>query len=152
MVFAKTSKAAKRISEAISSHQVKKVYIAYVKGIIPNDGEINIKIKKVNNLALISPDGKDSLLKYQVLNYYQNNTYVMVDLITGRYNQIRASFAHINHPLVNDHKYDKNIKPNNNELGLWCYQISLHHPVTKEHLTFTIKPQGSIWEGLKIKK
>lgn len=151
MVFAKTSKAAKRISAAIRNHEIKKTYLGFVEGIIAQDGKINVSIKKVNNLAIISKEGKDALLNYHILNYYDNNTYVLIDLITGRYNQIRISFAHINHPLINDHKYNKSIKPNNDDLGLWCYKITLHHPVTKELLTFALNPKGEIWNGLKIK-
>lgn len=149
MVFAKTSKAAKRLSEAMRNNEIKKTYLACVKGKLEKDGTIKVNIKKENNVAIISKDGKEAILNYHVINYYQDCTYVFVDLITGRYNQIRASFAHINHPLINDYKYDQAIKPTNADLGLWCYKITLTHPVTKITQTFTLQPQGAIWEGLK---
>ena len=87
--------------------------------------------------------------KLGYLNYDESNTYVYVNLYTGRYNQIRVSFSHINHPLVNDYKYG-NCKVNNLELGLWCYKIIINHPVTKEKMEFISYPNGSIWSNLKL--
>lgn len=149
MVFGKTSKASRRLSEVICNHKIRKRYLVYARGIIKKGGSIKIKIKKVNNHAIVASDGKESILDYQILNFYDGNTYSLVDLITGRYNQIRVSFMHIGHPLINDYKYDQTIKPNRNQLGLWCYQLELEHPVTKETMIFTSKPKGSIWKGLK---
>ena len=72
-----------------------------------------------------------------------------MNLHTGRYNQIRVSFSHIGHALVNDNKYG-NCKSNTDSLGLWCYKMVINHPITKERMEFIIKPNGDIWENLKI--
>ena len=111
MIIAKTSKAAKRLSEDIRNHKFKKTYLGYVEGNLINDGNINVKITKDQNskMAIITNKGQESKLNYSIVNHYQNKTYVLIDLITGRYNQIRASFAHIGHPIVNDYKYNSNI-------------------------------------------
>lgn len=153
LVLAKTSKAAARLSEDIKNHNVKKYYLAKTYGCITQDGSINIKIKKdeKKHLAIISNDGKEAVLNYQVINCNNNYSYVYVDLKTGRYNQIRVSFKSINHGIVNDYKYNKEICPNDNDLGLWCYKMVITHPTTKETMEFKCIPDGKIWIDLNIK-
>lgn len=153
MVLAKTSKAASRLSEDIRNDNFEKIYLAKCEGIIKSNNSINIKIKKDETIkkAIVSPDGKDSRLDYSILGYDDNQTYVLVNLYTGRYNQIRVSFSYINHPLVNDYKYG-NGKVNKLELGLYCHKIVINHPITKEKLSFECTPKGLIWNNLKIIK
>ena len=150
MVLAKTSKAATRLSKSIMEHEFEKKYLAYVEGIIDKDGSINIKILKKDNKAIISDLGKEAKLNYKVINNDSNNTYVMVDLESGRYNQIRLSFASINHPIYGDLKYGAKIK--SDDMGLASYQISFSHPVSKEYMTFKMLPKASIWKGIKLEK
>ncbi len=149
LVLTKTSKAASRLSEDIRNNNFEKYYIGKANGIIKQDGSINVKIKKDEKIkkAIISNDGKPSTLDYTIINYDNDNTFVHINLHTGRYNQIRVSFSHINHPLVNDYKYG-NCKVNNDELGLWCSKIVINHPITKEKLEFISLPKGKIWENL----
>lgn len=148
MVFAKTSKAASRLSEDIRNRRFKKVYLACVEGLLDGRGEINVKIKKdlQANIAIIDENGSEGKLIYQVINSTKDRTYLLVNLITGRYNQIRASLAHINYPIVNDHKYNQAIKANNDEIGLYSYLIGLFHPVTKTYIEIKNFPKGSIWK------
>lgn len=150
MVLAKTSKAATRLSKSIMEHEFEKKYLAYVEGIIDKDGSINIKILKKDNKAIISDLGKEAKLNYKVINNDSNNTYVMVDLESGRYNQIRLSFASINHPIYGDLKYGAKIK--SDDMGLASYQISFSHPVSKKYMTFKMLPKASIWKGIKLEK
>lgn len=152
MVFAKTSKAASRLSEDIRNHRFKKYYLAKVKGSLEEEGTIAVSLKKdeKTRMAVVDEEGKPSVLHYTIFGKDKESTYVLVDLETGRYNQIRASFAHINHPLWNDYKYDSSVEANRGELGLWSYQISFVHPTTKETLTFELAPKGPIWK-LNIK-
>ncbi len=152
LVLAKTSKAAARLSEDIRNNKFFKEYICKCNGIITKDGSININIKKdeKNKKAIVDPKGKVSSLDYKILGYDHSSTYCYVYLYTGRYNQIRVSFSHINHPLINDYKYG-NCQLNNDNLGLWCYKITINHPITKDSMTFVCKPKGKIWENLIIK-
>lgn len=146
MVFAKTSKAAARLSSDIQNHLFNKFYIAKVKGVLEHNSSININIKKdENNYAIVSDDGKESKLDYYILDSDYNNTYVLINLHTGRYNQIRVSFNYINHPIVNDYKYSNEGKTID-DIGLWCYAIAIIHPITKEKMVFTLLPKGNIWE------
>ena len=151
LVLAKTSKAAARLSDDIRNNKFDKFYIAKTTGKLLQNGSINVNILKDEKTkkAIIDKKGKPSSLDYEIINYDESNTYVYVNLYTGRYNQIRVSFSHINHPLVNDYKYG-NCKVNNLELGLWCYKIIINHPVTKEKMEFISYPNGSIWSNLKL--
>lgn len=147
MVFAKTSKAAQRLSEGIINHQFTKRYLAKVVGKITTNGSINLKLEKdeKTRMAIVTPTGKLSCLNYTVIKANEKTTLLSIELITGRYNQIRASFAHIGHPLVNDYKYDKKQEQTKEPIGLWCHQISFYHPITQEKMTFTLEPKGEIW-------
>lgn len=148
MVLAKTSKAASRLSMAIQNHEFEKKYIAYAMGSIDESGEIKLPIEKIDNRAVVSKNGKMGSLSYKVINKDGFGTYLLVDLETGRYNQIRLSFSHINHPLVGDTKYGG---CQNERIGLWCYNIGFTHPVSKEWIDIKLLPKGDIWSNLKYK-
>jgi 23S rRNA pseudouridine1911/1915/1917 synthase len=152
LVLAKTSKAASRLSEAIRNNAVRKYYIAKVQGKLKCDDSIELNIKKdeKNKIAIVSNDGKPASLDYKVLGYDKENTFVLINLHTGRYNQIRVSFSHIGYPIVNDYKYS-NCSKNNDELGLWCYKMIITHPISKEEMVFEDMPQNGIWKQLYIR-
>lgn len=154
MVFAKTSKAASRLSDDIRKHNFNKKYLAIVEGEINDSGVLVDYLKKVDNRAIISKeDGKISELKYQVLKkfFLDDNicTILLINLLTGRYNQIRAQLSHFNHPIINDFKYGYKGKNYDDVLGLFCYEISFNHPTKKEKMTFTYQPDWGIWMHMK---
>ena len=150
MLLAKTSKAASRLSKSIMEHEFEKKYLAYVEGILDKDGCIDIKISKQDNIAIIDKNGKMSHLDYKLINNDGINTYVLVNLESGRYNQIRLSFASIGHPIYGDLKYGAKNKCD--DLGLCSYRIAFVHPVTKEYMTFSLIPKVDIWKNMKLKK
>ncbi len=142
MVFAKTSKAASRLSEEIRNNTFHKTYLAVIKGTLKNkENTLNdylIKNEKENKSYVTSKDkGKASSLKYKVISEKDNLSLVEINLITGRSHQIRVQFSSRNHPLVGDSKYGDN--PNNIDIALFAQSITLVHPTTKETLTFTLK-------------
>lgn len=154
MVFAKTSKAASRLSDDIRNHNFNKKYLAIVEGEINGSGVLVDYLKKVDNRAIISKeDGKISELKYQVLkNFFLDDnicTILLINLLTGRYNQIRAQLSHFNHPIINDFKYGYKGKNYDDVLGLFCYEISFNHPTKKEKMAFTYQPDWGIWMHMK---
>lgn len=141
MVFAKTSKAATRLSQQIQNHQIKKEYLAIVNGIIKEDrGTYHDKIERLSNgNSIISDKGKDALLDYEVLdrNEKSQKTLVRIRLKTGRHHQIRVQFASRNHPLCGDQRYGKQDKT---QIALYAYQLEFIHPTTKKTLKFKILP------------
>ena len=151
MVFAKTSKAASRLSSMIANHEMVKKYICICKGKLDKVGNICLTLAKdeKNNVAYFSKDGKEARLDYKLIGIKNNNSVVDVNLQTGRYNQIRFSFAYIDHPILNDYKYDKSCPVNKKDLALWCYNLEFIHPVTKKALSFKLLPKGLVWDEYK---
>lgn len=138
MLLAKTSKAAKRISEEIRTRNgFEKRYLALVEGSTPKNGEINIKLEKLKNLkAELSPLGKEAVLEYLTLEKNDKFSLVEIKLLTGRYNQIRASFKSIGHPVVGDQKYGSRY---DTSLKLVSYKLSFIHPVKNTKVEIEIK-------------
>ena len=146
MVFAKTSKAARRLSEQIRNREFKKTYLAVCKGILDSNGKYQDYLKRVGYRSEVSnsKDGKLASLNYQVLAVNDNNSLVKINLETGRHHQIRVQFAYHNHPLLGDEKYGNKGKY---PLALFAYKLEFAHPTTKEILNFTIVPQEGYFKN-----
>lgn len=154
MVFAKTSKAASRLSKQVATHQMKKYYLAITEGVISeNRGTYQDKIKRLENgNSIISEDGKEAILDYEVLkrNEKSNKTLVKVALKTGRHHQIRVQFKFHGHPLCGDQRYGKEDKT---PIALYAYRLEFFHPTTKEKLIFqNLPPQKDHWTEFTVSK
>lgn len=156
MVFAKTSKAAQRLSDAIKNHEVKKTYLAVIEGNL-NDksGIMEDYLLKINeeNRTIVDKKGKYAKLEYEVLEEQANLSLVKINLLTGRSHQIRVQFSSRNHPLWGDQKYNKNALVGE-QIALWAYKLKFNHPTTKESMEFvdmppTDKYPWNIFECLK---
>lgn len=144
MVFAKTSKAAARLSKQIRNGQMHKKYYAVVEGILKEkEGILENKIEKIDNKKVLidSPNGKEARLEYKVLKEKDNLSLVDINLLTGRYHQIRLQFSSRNHPLYGDTLYGSKYK---GDLALISYSLSFIHPITKEKMCFEIKINSQI--------
>lgn len=139
MVYAKTSKGASRISDAIRNKQVTKKYICLVEGILSGKGTLTDKVIFDEKLlkAKVSDSGKEAILKYNVLEHIDGNTILEVELITGRHHQIRLQLSNISHPLVGDTLYGSKTKCN---IKLHAYYLKLIDPVSKEEIEFIKYP------------
>jgi len=139
MVFAKTSKAASRLSEQVRTHQLKKIYYAVLEGkIIPNKAILKDKLLKdtKTNITKVDKNGKDSELEYELVSFKNNLSLVKINLKTGRSHQIRVQFSSRGYPLYGDQKYNRNAKKA--QIALYATSLSFYHPVTKEELMFEI--------------
>ncbi len=142
MVFAKTSKAANRLSMAMRIHTFEKKYIAMVEGIIETKEYVELKHFLVkdekNRRAIVSSSGQEAILLYKSLKNYDYKgtkvTDVEIILKTGRFHQIRAQMSAISHPLYGDIKYGS--KEKEASYHLQAYSLSFPHPITKEILKF----------------
>ena len=130
VVFAKTSKGASRLSEQFRNRQVKKTYTAILEGSLkPERGNLIHYIKKdeFKLIALISekelPDYTYSELNYQVVKKTKKYSLVKINLKTGRFNQIRAQFSHIGHPVVGDKLYGAKSKMIDGAIALCATEI-----------------------------
>ncbi|MBQ8901640.1 MAG: RluA family pseudouridine synthase [Bacilli bacterium] len=144
MVFARTSKAAARLSKYIQNHEMKKEYLLVCEGKLDDSGYFEDYIEKRDTISVISNEahGKYSKLEYEVLSRKENFNLVRVNLITGRHHQIRLQFASRNHPLYGDQLYGKQDKK---QIALYAYHLSFKHPVKDEIMDFKLIPQGGIW-------
>lgn len=144
VIFAKTSKAASRLSAIIQSHDFKKEYLAVVRDNNLNDKGIfeDYLLKDTRtNTVKVDPKGKYAKLDYEVLKRQDNLSLVHINLHTGRSHQIRVQFASRNHPLYGDQRYNPDARKGQ-QIALWAYRITFTHPVTKEIMTFTLEPKN----------
>ena len=157
MVFARTSKAASRLSEQVREKQVRKNYIAVVKGKFEKQKGIMqdylVKDSKKNKSFVTNKDDKNakfSELEYEVIKYDErtNMSLVKIDLKTGRHHQIRVQFSSRGHSLCGDTKYGT--RSRSRQLALWAYKLRFYHPTTKEKLEFKYLPEtNGVWNILK---
>lgn len=143
MVFARTSKAASRLSDAIRTHQVKKYYYAVLDGIPSKDKDELVdwldKDHRTNMVSVVPKGtGKKCILDYEVLATEGNRTLVKIALKTGRPHQIRVQFASRHLPLVHDQRYSPH--PGNGQIALWACCLEFPHPTTKQIIRVESRP------------
>jgi len=148
-VFAKTSKAASRLSESIRTDAFTKIYHAVIQGTLPKERTLIdylVKDEKTNMTTVTTKDkGKYCELRYEPIKTTENLTLVRIELITGRSHQIRVQFASRACPLWGDARYNPTSKPGQ-QLALWATSLSFPHPITQERLTFTSSlPRTAPW-------
>ena len=138
MVFARTSKAAKRLSSQISKHEFKKNYYAVVEGKLDKSGTFKDKLLKDSktNTTKVSPLGKDSELSYELVSYTNGLSLVKIFLKTGRSHQIRVQFSSRGFPLFGDRRYNK--KCNSGQIALFASGLEFVHPVTGKVMKFEL--------------
>lgn len=157
MVFARTSKAASRLSEQVRNKTLKKRYIAVVDGEIKEKSGVLedylYKDERNNISKVVSKDKKNAKLaklEYEVLDYDEKRdlSTVKIKLHTGRHHQIRVQFANFGHSLYGDQKYGTRGK--GKQIRLWAYELELEHPVKKEIMTFKSIPPFVNLEYVKL--
>lgn len=147
MVFAKTSKAASRLSEQVRNKSFKKAYRAVIHGTM-NKKEDTLKDylyknKKTNMVSVVNKnhkEAKNAELDYETLQSKNNFSLVQIDLKTGRPHQIRVQFASRKHPLFGDQRYGQDVNKVGQQIALWSYKIEITHPTTKEKMEFICEP------------
>ncbi len=147
MVFAKTSKAASRLSEEVRNKTLQKTYLVICNGKMEKDKDTLVdylwKDEKKNTSYVVKKTkkyAKEAVLDYEVLKYddKQNLSLLKVNLHTGRHHQIRLQLSSRMHAIYGDNKYHG--RGAGTGIRLWAYELKFRHPVTKEELTFKISP------------
>ena len=148
MVFAKTSKAAARLSEQVRNKTFKKQYLVVVDGKLEkNNGVLEDYLLKNerNNLSKVVKEGtknsKFASLDYEVLKYNEeiNLSVLKINLHTGRHHQIRVQLSSRNHSIYGDQKYGT--RGRGKQIALWAYSLEIVHPITKEKMVFNTLPE-----------
>ena len=148
MVFAKTSKAASRLSEQVRQKELKKKYLTVVDGKIENNKGILedylYKDEKNNMSRVVSStkkNAKKASLDYEVITYNEvkDLSLLKINLHTGRHHQIRVQLSNFGHSIFGDQKYGTRGK--GKQIALWAYELTIKHPVSKEEMVFKDLPE-----------
>lgn len=139
LIIAKNDKAHINISEQIKNHEVKKTYIALVRGIVrENMATIDMPIARSNKdrtKMAVSKNGKNAITHIKVLERFKEFTLLEVNIETGRTHQIRVHLSEIGYPIVGDYVYSNGKNPFN-VVGqmLHSMRIEFKHPVTNKQM------------------
>lgn len=139
LIVAKNDKAHIQMSKQIQDREVKKIYIALVRGVVPeNEATINMPIGRSlqdRKKMAVTKKGKEAITHFQVLERFDKYTLLKVKIDTGRTHQIRVHMAEIGHPVVGDMLYSNG----KNEFGiegqmLHATSLDFKHPITQKPL------------------
>lgn len=147
MVFAKTSKAASRLSDMVRTRHFQKTYLAVVRG-KPKEPQQRlvhylVKDARTNTVFSVSKNdrgAKEAVLDYTILGSADGLSLARIHLHTGRPHQIRVQFASIGCPLYGDQKYGADVNKPGQQIALWAVRLAFEHPVGREMLSFTSPP------------
>ena len=147
MVFARTSKAAARLTEQFRAGKARKRYAAVVEG-RPEPEEMLtdwlLKDENTHSSAVVpegTPGAKEAKLRYSLLGEGDGRALIDVELFTGRPHQIRVQTAHAGFPILSDQRYNPRAKPGA-QIALWSYALTITHPTLGEEMTFFSAPRG----------
>ncbi len=155
VLFARTSKAASRLSKQFREGTPKKLYRAIVLGKLKEEHTTLVHyLRKEKSLRATvfpreTPTAKRSELSYEVINSLEKKSLLEVSLSTGRFHQIRAQMAFIGHPIIGDVKYGAPEPLPNQEIALYAHKLVFSHPVSNEEITLTA-PEPKTWEQFKL--
>ena len=142
IIVAQNDKAHIALSEQLKNKEIKKTYIALVRGNIQeNEATIQMPIgrsTKDRKKMAVTKKGKEAITHFKVLKRYGKYTLLEVKIETGRTHQIRVHMAEIGHPVVGDMVYSNG----KNEFGiegqmLHAKQLEFKHPITQEEIKLT---------------
>lgn len=141
VIIAKNDKAHIDISDQIKNREVKKTYLALVRGNIKeNEAIINMPIgrsSKDRKKMAVDKKGKEAITEFKVLKRYDGFTYIEVNIKTGRTHQIRVHMAEIGYPIVGDEVYSNGKNPFNVKgQMLHAKELEFVHPTTKKSVKF----------------
>jgi len=148
LLFAKTPAAIKSLGTQFEERTVGKFYLAILEKCPPQDeGELVHWLKKDDEqkrAVIVNPHSKASKecrLRYKVLKKKDGKCLVEIELLTGRYHQIRVQMSSIGCPVLGDEKYGaKPIKPPVPVIYLHSHRLIFDHPKTGERMEVTTPP------------
>jgi 23S rRNA pseudouridine1911/1915/1917 synthase len=154
VVFAKTSKALKRLNKAFAEHKPSKTYWAIVRK--PPEKEASTLVhylkrnhKQNKSYANVKPvnDSKKAVLNYRIIKKLDNFHLLEIQLETGRHHQIRSQLSAIGSPIKGDLKYGAKRSNPDASICLHARYLELEHPVKKNLINFEADvPNDQLWQ------
>ena len=152
LIVAKNDNAHVKMSEQIKNHEVKKTYIALVRGVFKeNEATIDMPIGRSTSdrkKMAVNKNGKNAITHIKVLKRFDKYTLLKVNIETGRTHQIRVHLSHIGYPIVGDYTYSNG----KNEWGikgqcLHAKSLKFKHPITGKEM-FIEAPLPKYFENI----
>ena len=149
MVFARTSKAAARLSAQVATHEMGREYLCVVTGPVQDSFTLTdylVKDTRLNQVEVCEADVKgaqEAILHGECIERREGTALCAISLETGRNHQIRVQMANAGAPLWGDNRYGHGIP--GQQIALWGYKLTFTHPTTRETMTFYDVPYGGIW-------
>ncbi len=146
VAFARTSKAASRLSEQLRVHHMEREYLAVVEGEdLPARGDLrDWLLQGEDGLVRVVPEGtpgaKEARLHYERLGAREGTALVHLRLETGRKHQIRVQLSHLGYPICFDMRYGHGER--GRDIALFGAVLRLTHPTLKKEMTFTACPEN----------
>ncbi|MGO8748862.1 MAG: RluA family pseudouridine synthase [Thermoguttaceae bacterium] len=155
VLLARTSKAARRLTEQFRNRSVTKIYWALVEGIVAEPAGQCIdwlihdeRHRRVHVAARDTPGAKEARLKYRRLKTYADSSLLEVALETGRKHQIRVQLQKLGHPIVGDRKYGS-VRPFSAGIGLHARSLAFLHPVKHDRIELEA-PLPRAWQQFDL--
>ena len=160
IIVAKNDKAHIELSKQLKNHEIKKTYIALVRGIVKeNNATINMPIarsKTDRKKMAVDKNGKEAITHFKVLERFDDCTLLEVNIETGRTHQIRVHLSHIGYPIIGDDTYSNGKNEwNINGQCLHAKSLDFKHPITNKDLHIEAKTPKyfqDVIDELKSKK
>ncbi|MFT7606938.1 MAG: 23S rRNA pseudouridine1911/1915/1917 synthase, partial [Saprospiraceae bacterium] len=158
VLFAKNKKALANLNQQFKDRTIKKTYLAVVKNTPENpEGHLvhyvyknNTKNKSVATTEE-SPGTKKAELKYKVIGQSDNYSLLEIELITGRFHQIRSQLAAIGCPIRGDVKYGFKRGNKDRSIHLHAWKLRFTHPVSEELVELVAPlPEDSVWDAFSV--
>ncbi len=157
LLLARTSKAAARLTEQFRSHAVEKTYWAVVEGVVePAAGSLvdwlghDERHRRMNIVGPTLPGAREARLSYRRLSVVEGNSWLAVQLETGRKHQIRLQLSHHGHPIIGDRKYGSR-SPFPAGIALHARRLVIAHPTTGVRLEFEA-PLPDAWCPFRLRE
>jgi len=161
MVFTKHVRAARRIAEQFEGRTVEKHYLAAVEGhVTPDRGTWTDYIRKIPGRAESEiverehAEGRIAVLHYRVLARAEHQSFLDIQLETGRTHQIRLQAASRSHPVLGDEQYGSTTAfgpqtedPRARWIALHAHRLRFRHPMTRE-IVLQSAPLPDAWRQL----
>jgi len=147
MVFARTSKAAARLTDQFKKRSVEKRYLAWVEGSTPERATWDdFLVKQNQEVRVVSADAdgaKSASLDLETIASAGGRSLVVVNLHTGRPHQIRVQCASRGFPIVGDFRYGAKAELDGRNLALHAAALAIDHPTRKTRMGWTALPPGT---------